>query len=146
MNFIYKSIITFFFVGYIKFAPGTVASIFTMLLWFFIPSNLFVQLSIILILLFLSLYLCYIHSIQSDIEDPSYIVIDEVIGMSISLFMLPKQLSFYLLAFIIFRVFDILKPSIIYNVQNLKYGIGILADDILAGLFTAIILNSVLFL
>jgi phosphatidylglycerophosphatase A len=146
MNFIYKSIITFFFIGYIKFAPGTVASIFTMLLWFFIPSNLFVQLSIILILLFLSLYLCYIHSIQSDIEDPSYIVIDEVIGMSISLFMLPKQLSFYLLAFIIFRVFDILKPSIIYNVQNLKYGIGILADDILAGLFTAIILNSVLFL
>ena len=146
MNFIYKSIITFFFVGYIKFAPGTVASIFTMLLWFFIPSNLFVQLLIILILLFLSLYLCYIHSIQSDIEDPSYIVIDEVIGMSISLFMLPKQLSFYLLAFIIFRVFDILKPSIIYNVQNLKYGIGILADDILAGLFTAIILNSVLFL
>lgn len=146
MNFIYKSIITFFFIGYIKFAPGTVASIFTMLLWFFIPSNLFVQLSIILILLFLSLYLCYIHSIQSDIEDPSYIVIDEVIGMSISLFMLPKQLSVYLLAFIIFRVFDILKPSIIYNVQNLKYGIGILADDILAGLFTAIILNSVLFL
>ena len=66
--------------------------------------------------------------------------------MSISLFMLPKQLSVYLLAFIIFRVFDILKPSIIYNVQNLKYGIGILADDILAGLFTAIILNSVLFL
>ena len=146
MNFIYKSIITFFFIGYIKFAPGTVASIFTMLLWFFIPSNLFVQLSIILILLFLSLYLCYIHSIQSDIEDPSYIVIDEVIGMSISLFMLPKQLSVYLLAFIIFRVFDILKPSIIYNVQNLKYGIGILADDILAGLFTAIILNSILFL
>ncbi len=146
MKFLYKSIITLFFVGYIRFSPGTVASIFAMLLWFFIPTNLFVQLSIILILLFLSLLLCFIHSIQSDIEDPSYIVIDEVIGMFISLFMLPKQLSFYLLAFIIFRVFDILKPSIIYNVQNLKYGIGILADDMLAGLFTAIILNSILFL
>ena len=146
MNFIYKSIITFFFVGNIQFAPGTIASMFAMLVWFFIPLNLFIQLSIILILLFLSLFLCYIHSIKSDIEDPSYIVIDEVIGMFISLFMLPKQLSFYLLAFMLFRIFDILKPSIIYNAQDLKYGVGILADDILAGLFTIIILNSILFL
>ena len=45
-----------------------------------------------------------------------------------------------------FRIFDIFKPSIIYNVQNLKYGIGILADDIIAGLFTIILLNSILFL
>ena len=66
--------------------------------------------------------------------------------MFISLFMLPKQLSFYLLAFFIFRIFDILKPSIIYNIQNLKYGIGILADDIVAGLFTMVVLNGILFL
>ncbi len=146
MNFIYKSIITLFFTGYIRFSPGTIASIFAMLIWFFIPINLILQLSIILILLFLSLYLCYLHSIQSDIKDPSYIVIDEVLGMFISLFMLPKQFSFYLLAFIIFRVFDIFKPSIIYNIQNLKYGIGIIADDIVAGLFTIIILKSIIFL
>ncbi|MAX29466.1 MAG: phosphatidylglycerophosphatase A [Candidatus Marinimicrobia bacterium] len=146
MKFIYKSIITFFFVGNIQFAPGTIASMFAMLVWFFIPLNLFIQLSIILILLFLSLFLCYIHSIESNIEDPSYIVIDEVIGMFISLFMLPKQLSFYLLAFMLFRIFDILKPSIIYNAQDLKHGVGIIADDILAGLFTIIILNSILFL
>tara|TARA_B100001113_G_C20994334_1_gene571980 strand:+ start:482 stop:922 length:441 start_codon:yes stop_codon:yes gene_type:complete len=146
MKFIYKSIITFFFVGNIQFAPGTIASMFAMLVWFFIPLNLFIQLSIILILLFLSLFLCYIHSTESDIEDPSYIVIDEVIGMFISLFMLPKQLSFYLLAFMLFRIFDILKPSIIYNAQDLKHGVGIIADDILAGLFTIIILNSILFL
>ena len=146
MSFIFKRIISFFFVGNIQFAPGTIASMFAMLVWFFIPLNLFIQLSIILILLFLSLFLCYIHSIESDIEDPSYIVIDEVIGMFISLFMLPKQLSFYLLAFMLFRIFDILKPSIIYNAQDLKYGVGIIADDILAGLFTIIILNSILFL
>ena len=146
MNFIYKSIITFFFVGNIQFAPGTIASMFAMLVWFFIPLNLFIQLSIILILLLLALFLCYIHSTESDIKDPSYIVIDEVIGMFISLFMLPKQLSFYLLAFMLFRIFDILKPSIIYNAQDLKYGVGIIADDILAGLFTIIILNSILFL
>ena len=146
MNFIYKSIITFFFVGNIQFAPGTIASMFAMLVWFFIPLNLFIQLSIILILLLLALFLCYIHSTESDIKDPSYIVIDEVIGMFISLFMLPKQLSFYLLAFMLFRIFDILKPSIIYNAQDLKYGAGILADDILAGLFTIIILNSILLL
>tara|TARA_B100000427_G_scaffold69697_1_gene56073 strand:- start:733 stop:1173 length:441 start_codon:yes stop_codon:yes gene_type:complete len=146
MNFIYKSIITFFFTGYIRFAPGTIASFFAMVVWFFIPNNLIVQLSILFMLLFLSLYLCYLHSINSDIKDPSYIVVDEVIGIFISLFMLPKQLSFYIIGFIMFRIFDILKPSIIYNVQNLKYGIGILADDIIAGLFTIILLNSILFL
>tara|TARA_B110001454_G_C12655405_1_gene407218 strand:- start:370 stop:810 length:441 start_codon:yes stop_codon:yes gene_type:complete len=144
MNFIYKSIITFFYTGYVRFAPGTIASILAMLIWFYIPNNLIIQLSIILLLLFSSIYLCYLHSIQSNIEDPSYIVIDEALGMFISLFMLPKHLSLYLLAFIMFRVFDILKPSIIYNIQNLKYGIGILADDIIAGLFTLIILHSIL--
>jgi len=144
MNFIYKSIITFFYIGYVRFAPGTIASILAMLIWLFVPNDLIIQLSIILSLLFSSIYFCYLHSIGSDIEDPSYIVIDEVLGMFISLFMLPKQLSFYLVAFIMFRIFDILKPSIIYNIQNLKYGIGILADDIIAGLFTLIILHSIL--
>ena len=52
MNFIYKSIITFFFIGYARFSPGTIASIFAMLTWFFIPDNLIIQLSIILMLLF----------------------------------------------------------------------------------------------
>ena len=58
--------------------------------------------------------------------------------------MIPKNIALYFLAFIIFRFFDILKPSIIYNVQDFDKGLDILADDFFAGLFTLIILSMVI--
>lgn len=144
MNLTYKLILTFFSIGYIKYAPGSVASFLLMLIWFLIPNILILHLVLFFFILFLSIYSCYWYSINSNAKDPSYIVIDEVLGMSLSLILLPKELSLYMFAFLLFRVFDILKPSIIYNVQDLEYGIGILADDILAGLFTFVVIWSMI--
>ena len=76
-------------------------------------------------------------------HDPSEVVIDEVVGMGISLFMLPHNLELYLLAFILFRIFDIIKPSFIYHIQNLPGGWGIMLDDVLAGLFTFALVNGI---
>ena len=56
--------------------------------------------------------------------------------MSIALFMLPHNLILYLLAFFIFRILDIFKPSFIYEIQKLPYGWGIMLDDVIAGIFT----------
>ena len=78
-----------------------------------------------------------------DDHDPSEVVIDEVVGMGISLFMLPHSPGLYLLAFILFRVFDILKPSFIYRIQNLSGGWGIMLDDVLAGLLTFTIVKGI---
>ena len=144
MNLIYKFTLTFFGTGYIKYAPGSITSLLSMIIWYFIPNHLILQLLVLFLILLLSIFSCYKHSATSDIKDPPYIVIDEVLGMSISLFLLPKQITLYLLAFIIFRVFDILKPSIIYNIQDLDNGIGIIADDMVAGLFTFIILYGMI--
>ena len=144
MNLIYKFTLTFFGTGYIKYAPGSIASLLSMIIWYFIPNHLILQLLVLFLILLLSIFSCYKHSATSDIKDPQYIVIDEVLGMSISLFLLPKQITLYLLAFIIFRVFDILKPSIVYNIQDLDNGIGIIADDMVAGLFTFIILYGMI--
>ena len=144
MNILNKFILTFFFVGYIKYAPGTIASLLLLLIWYFIPNILLLQASILILILFSSLYVCNYFSIISKEKDPGYIVIDEVLGMSISLFMIPKNIALYFLAFIIFRFFDILKPSIIYNVQDFDKGLDILADDFFAGLFTLIILFMVI--
>ena len=147
MNILNKLILTFFFVGYIKYAPGTIASFLLLLIWYFIPNILLLQASIlflILLILFSSLYVCNYFSIVSEEKDPGYIVIDEILGMSISLFMIPKNIALYFLAFIIFRFFDILKPSIIYNVQDFEKGLDILADDFFAGIFTLIILFMVI--
>ena len=78
-----------------------------------------------------------------DDHDPSEVVIDEVVVMGISLFMLPHSLGFYLLAFILFRIFDIVKPWFIYRIQNLSGGWGIMLDDVLAGLFTFALVNGI---
>ena len=75
-------------------------------------------------------------------HDPSEVVIDEAVGMSISLFMLPHSLGLYILAFILFRFFDIFKPSFIYRIQNLPGGWGIMLDDVLAGFFTLAVVTG----
>jgi len=133
------------YIGDIKYAPGTFASIFTVLfMWFFIPNDIFIQSQIIFTTYLISAMLLYLY-MTSNInisKDPQYIVIDEVIGMMISLFMIPKIISAYLLAFLVFRLFDILKPSIIYKSQKFDYGIGIMLDDVLAGLLTLLIVRG----
>ena len=133
----------YFYLGNSKYAPGSVSSFVILFIWFFIPNNIILQLSIIFFHIILGFYLCYRFNQKMDLEeDPNYIVIDEVTGMMLSLFLLPKIFSIYCLAFILFRFFDIVKPSIIDRSQECKYGIGIMMDDIIAGLFTLLIVRS----
>ena len=66
--------------------------------------------------------------------------------MFISLFLIPKSFLVYIIGFFLFRFFDILKPSYINSVQKIPNGIGVMADDILAGLATCLILNFIIFL
>ena len=132
-------LISGFYVGYIKYAPGTIASFLALLIYYFIPSIFIYQIMILLFLLIIAFYLCFLYSGNSLIKDPSYIVIDEIVGMYISVFMLPKSILLYIVAFLLFRFFDIYKPCIINKSQNLDFGIGIMVDDILSGIFSLII-------
>lgn len=75
-------------------------------------------------------------------KDPARVVIDEVAGMAISLLFLPVNVKCLLLGLVLFRFFDILKPLYIRKMESLPSGWGIMADDILAGLYTNIILRS----
>ena len=77
-------------------------------------------------------------------HDPSEVVIDEAVGMWIALFMLPHSIAIYSMAFILFRIFDIFKPSFIYRVQNLPSGWGIMMDDVLAGIIAWLICQGLL--
>ena len=132
---------TFFYLGKFKYAPGTLASLATLLLWFyFIPDNYLIRLDIILLLLFTSFVATHYSLPSFNEEDPQCIVIDEVLGMSIALFFIKNDFLLMIVAFILFRIFDIFKPSVIYYSQALKQAYGILMDDILAGLITALIL------
>ena len=144
MSTIEKIVLKYFYLGDFKYGPGTITSFVILLVYFFIPNNLSYQLSILLFHLILGFYYCYIYNSKNNKNhDPGFIVIDEVVGMMISLFFIPKLFSAYLLAFIIFRALDIFKPSIIFRVQSMRYGSGIMMDDIIAGILSLLIVTGI---
>ncbi len=132
-----------FYIGYVKYAPGSLASIISLIFFFFVPNIIFYQLILLIFLLIVSFYLCFVFSKNSLKNDPPYIVIDEIVGMYISVFMLPKAIYLYIISFVLFRFFDIYKPGIIYKSQKLKYGIGIMLDDVISGFFSLLICWSI---
>ena len=134
---------TFFYLGKLPFAPGTWGSLGALLLWLLLPISFSIHLSVIVFLFVLGVYSSNKMAIYLNDHDPSEVVIDEAVGMGISLFMLPHSFGLYLLAFVLFRIFDVLKPSFIYRVQDLPGGWGIMLDDVLAGLFTLAIVHGI---
>lgn len=76
--------------------------------------------------------------------DPSIVVIDEVVGMWITLFMIPKTLPAYILGFILFRAMDILKPQPARLLENIPDGWGIMLDDVVAGAYANLALRALL--
>ena len=148
--------ITFFKIGKIKFAPGTVASFITCLLFL-----LFVNLFNIVILLFCTLLIALYSLIainnsfdSFDTNDPQEIVIDEVVGQMLPLLAMPIYETLYIApkeyyciaAFLLFRLFDIWKPFPINYIDiNTEGSLGIMLDDVLAGIYTIIILIIIFF-
>ena len=74
-------------------------------------------------------------------KDSNKVVMDEWIGMSISLFLLPVNWGYMVAAFVLFRFFDIAKPLYIRKAESLPSGWGVMADDILAGIYSNIVLQ-----
>ena len=143
-------------IGKIKFAPGTIASLITCLA-FLLLSNIF---NLSVILLFTLIIFCYSlvainNSLENfDTEDPPEIVIDEVVGQMLPLLAIPIYETLYPLpkiyycvaAFLAFRLFDIWKPyPISYVDNNVKGALGIMLDDILAGICSIIVLAIIFF-
>ena len=141
---IWRFAATFFYLGKLPFAPESWGSLGALALWLFFPLSYAVHLAVILLLFILGVYSSNKVAEDMDDHDPSEVVIDEAVGMGISLFMLPHSLGLYILAFILFRFFDIFKPSFIYRIQNLPGGWGIMLDDVLAGFFTLAIVTGFL--
>lgn len=135
---------SFFYIGYLPLIPGTFASIAGVLLFYLIRHN---QGIFILSTLLLIIFGLWVSARQEEIvnrKDPSSIVIDEVCGMLLSLMFIAPDLKLVFFAFFIFRILDTLKPYPAGALQKLKGGIGIMGDDIVAGIYTNIILQLVL--
>ena len=152
LNFLF---VTLFGIGKIGTIPGSIASLFTVILLFILFQILKISADIVLIALiiifFFSLYSVNIFIKNLDDKDPKEIVIDEFIGQSIPICLYEiahegtkttsEILTFYFTMFILFRIFDITKPYPIgYYDKNFKNSFGVIMDDVCAGLYVVAVL------
>jgi len=149
MNFGEKAVMflaTGFYVGNIPLAPGTFGSLIGLLLCFLLAG---IQLppAIITAVLFIGFAVWVSNAAEKILKkkDPGCIVIDEVAGMVVTLIGLPFNLTTAVIGFIIFRILDILKPFPIRTLdKRLSGGIGIVADDVAAGIFANVLTRILL--
>jgi phosphatidylglycerophosphatase A len=134
-------------IGYLPFAPGTFASVFAAACYLLVPSlsDLHILVPTILLSVFLGIWAGAVMEKEYG-KDPSQVVVDELAGQWIALAALPAEYPAILLSFVFFRFFDIRKPGPVDSAQNLPGGFGIMADDVLAGLFANISVRAVLLL
>ncbi len=126
--------------GFMPKAPGTWGSIGGLIVLFLLPRDFAFVLIYFLIILLLSYFLTEYHITSKKIKDPQYIVIDEVLGVTLPFIFIPVRLDLLLLGFFLFRFFDILKPLGIKWFEKLPGAIGVIADDLIAGLYSLVIL------
>ncbi|MBI5020302.1 MAG: phosphatidylglycerophosphatase A [Ignavibacteriales bacterium] len=138
-------IATGLFSGYSPIAPGTAGSIVGML-FYMIPSFEYpiIISSLISIFFFIGVYVSSKME-RSFGEDPQIVVIDEVVGMWISIAFLPKTILIAFLGFLLFRFYDIFKPPPCRKLESLKNGWGIMLDDVMAGIYANLTIQLILF-
>ncbi|MGD0988643.1 MAG: phosphatidylglycerophosphatase A [Candidatus Sulfotelmatobacter sp.] len=141
---------TFFGIGYLRPGPGTWASAATTLLWAAIavalPATLRTPFAIVLALLVTLVGIPAATRVSRDsrTKDPQFVVIDEVAGQLVALIGVPLAWKSFLAGFILFRVFDILKPPPVRQLEALPEGAGIVLDDLAAGLYALVIMHLLL--
>jgi phosphatidylglycerophosphatase A len=148
-NFSSKVICTAMGLGLIPLAPGTFGALGGFAIGYLIKQYGTYPNGYIAMLIVLFLFLgarCSNNLIHEWGEDPSRVVIDEVVGMLISMLFLPNNIIILIASFILFRVFDIFKPLFIKKMEHLPSGWGIMMDDVLAGCYANGILQLVLLL
>ncbi|WRD30903.1 phosphatidylglycerophosphatase A [Helicobacter pylori] len=132
--------LTLFFSGYSKKAPGTIGSLVALLLG--LPVLIFSANTLFLGAVFIGLIaIAQIdkEEEESKIHDSSYIVIDELVGMWLAMAVSGLSLAGVVLSFIFFRIYDITKPSLIGKIdKEVKGGLGVVADDALAGVLAGL--------
>ena len=147
--------VTMFGIGKIKFMPGTFGSLATTVFLFYLFHNLNISSNIILIGLIIifiySFYAVSAHTRDSKNKDPGEIIIDEFLGQSIPIYLYEishgtnkesdEAIVYYILFFILFRYFDIMKPfPVNFFDKNFKNSFGVIMDDICAGLYVVLTL------
>lgn len=141
---------TVFGTGYLRPGPGTWGSAVTVVLWgalaYSIPSNRRTPMVIALAAAVIVTGIAAATQIcrASGKKDPQFVVIDEVAGQLIALIAVPLAWQTFLTGFILFRVFDIIKPPPVRQLERLPEGTGIVLDDVAAGIYALLVMQILL--
>ena len=155
-----KYFVTIFFIGYAKFAPGTLGSLCGILTFYCLYNFFSIEPMYLFFLIFfifgLGWYFTFTYIKKNKIHDPSEIIIDEFLGQILTLtpllFLKNFKLNFdyflelLIFAFLLFRFFDIVKLGLVGWADKLGGALGVILDDILAGIAAAITLTALLIL
>jgi phosphatidylglycerophosphatase A len=145
IDFLVKAVCTVFGLGYLPLIPGTFGSIAGVGLFYLLANvSALSYFLFILGIIVLGLATCGRMEKLVNKKDPGCIVIDEVSGMLVALSFIPLDFKIIFLAFLIFRILDTLKPYPAARVQNKHGAVGIIGDDLIAGVYTNIVLQFIL--
>ncbi|MFQ5656193.1 MAG: phosphatidylglycerophosphatase A [Candidatus Methylomirabilales bacterium] len=128
------------YVGYLPWAPGTFGSFVGLLLLWPLESGT-AQVLVMLMLIGVGIFVAGRAAAIMGAQDPSAIVIDEIAGIALATMLLPNHLLERAGAFVLFRLFDVTKPPPARWAERLPGGIGIVADDLVAGLYANVLVQ-----
>ena len=142
LNKFIVNLCTLFNLGFIKFMPGTFGSLISLPIGYIILKlfGFWIFIFIITLLLAISYYAITEYLIAKKSKDPKEIIIDEFIGQFIALIFIPDTILGLLASFLLFRFFDITKLYPVNKAEKIPGAIGVLADDVVAGLMAACII------
>jgi phosphatidylglycerophosphatase A len=139
------AVATVFGVGYAPVAPGTFGSAAGLALWWVLPGATAVQAAAIVALFVLGSWSGNVAEHYYGRTDPGQVVVDEVMGMLITLFMNPVGWRGAIAAFLLFRLFDVIKPYPANRLETLHGGVGVMADDGMAAIYANLVLRAGLY-
>ena len=131
-------------VGFVPFAPGTFGSMAGLALWAVLPASPWVALTAIVIVFVVGAWSGGVTERHLGSTDPGPVVIDEVLGMLLTLFLIPVGWAGAVIGFLLFRVFDVIKPFPADRLERLHGGVGVMADDAMAAVYANLALRLVL--
>ena len=128
-------------IGHLRPAPGTIGSLVALGTGYMIVSfSLGLLVAAILTISILGIFAAERYGQRTGKKDASEVIIDEVAGQWVPLIIVPLEVTWYLSAFLLFRFFDITKIGPVGYVEEFKGGVGVMADDLVAGCLVALIL------
>ena len=132
-------------IGYVPFFPGTLGSLFALVIYIVVTLNHTTWLIICIVTFFTGTWVSQVVERDKG-KDPGMVVIDEFVGQWVTLLFLPRIPLIFITGFFLFRILDILKPFPAKKMEDLNGGLGIMMDDLVSGIYANIGLRIMLWI